>query len=520
MNEVENNKQFLIDIYINEYMEEIFYYCLKKTSNEDDAKDLLQDISLNVLIAISKIKIENLRAYVYKIANNRYAIWTLKKQKYKNIVELKDNLEIVAENNENEIDTTKINVLNRELAFIEKKYRNIIIEYYINNKKISEIASFYQLNANTIISLLARGREKLRKGMNMAREFGTKSFNPDMMNHATSGFQPTNLPDRAMDRKIPINILCEANNNPSTMEELSMQLGIALPYMEEEINLLLDAELLKKIDNKRYITNFFIAPKECQNEINNLCGNFVLTNYKKIYDVAFKIYFKYFNENEIYSKEDIIVTLIYWLDSRIIDFSFPKNIFCKFKRKDGGNWGIIGYEKGATSKVKAFAVSDSLVDDGQTTFEDFHLVHEYETFDRKRYMDSNFDNRLLKTLKNIATSSQDNNLSNVKELLDLNIVVEKDKKYYVNAIVMNLDKKIEIDRFIKELEEFNELFKMYKECIEECQKVIEKYSNKVLKEDFDYYCAMLTSFKSYYLNILKENGLYKEKYMDFAIYFD
>lgn len=519
MEELENNKQFLIDIYINEYMEEIFYYCLKKTSNEEEAKDLVQDISLNVLIAIQKSNIENLRAYVYKIANNRYSIWASKQKKYRNIMTFDDNLEIAEEDFTKGSDEYKFNILNRELAFIEKKYRNIIVEYYINNKKISEISSFYQLNTNTVISLLARGREKIKKGMNMAREFGTKSFNPDMIFHASSGFQPTNLPDRAMNRKIPINILCEANNNPSTTEELSMQLGIALPYMEDEINLLLDAELLKKVDNKRYITNFFIAPKECQSEINDLCGNCVLQNYKIIYDLAFEIYFKYFNIDNIYSKEDIIATLIFYLDKKIIDSSFPTNIFCKFKRKDGGNWGIIGYEKGATSAVKAFAISDCITESKQIVFENYHLVHEEDSFDNKRYETIFFDNALLSTLKNIAINNNDENLDNIKKLSELKIIVEKDNKYYVNALLIDTTKKEKINQFLKQSLEYNNLLKIYRECIEQCKKIIKKYSNKTLQEDFDYYCAMLACFKPYYLNILKENRLYENKYRDFAILF-
>ncbi len=519
MEELENNKQFLIDIYINKYMEEIFYYCLKKTSNEEEAKDLVQDISLNVLIAIQKSKIENLRAYVYKIANNRYSIWAIKHARCKNIISFDDNFEITNENFAKEIDNSKLNILNRELAFIEKKYRNIIVEYYINNKKISEISSFYQLNTNTVMSLLARGREKLKRGMSMARKFGTKSFNPDMIFHASSGFQPTNLPDRAMNRKIPINILCEANDNPSTAEELSMQLGIALPYMEDEINLLLDAELLKKVGNKRYITNFFIVPKECKSKINDLCGNYVLKNYKKIYDIASEIYLKYFNIDTIYSKEDIIATLIFYLDTKIIDSSFPNNIFCKFKRKDGGNWGIIGYEKGATSTVKAFAISDCVTESKQIVFENYHLVYEENSFDNKRYETSFFDNALLGTLKNIAINNNDENIDNIKELSKLNIIVEKNNKYYVNALIIDRTKKEKINQFLKQSIEFNNLLKIYKECIEECKKVIKQYGNKTLQEDFDYYCAMLACFNPYYLNILKENGLYKNSYRDFAIFF-
>ena len=57
--------------------------------------------------------------------------------------------------------------------------------------------------------------------------------------------------------------MLEASNNPSTIEQLSIELGIAAPYMEEEVRLLTEATLLKKIGDK-YITSLFIADKECQ----------------------------------------------------------------------------------------------------------------------------------------------------------------------------------------------------------------------------------------------------------------
>ena len=59
-----------------------------------------------------------------------------------------------------------------------------------------------------------------------------------------------------------------------------------VPYMEEEVSLLEESELLRKIDGDKYITSFFIAPKECREEINALCEDFAYENYKKLWQVA------------------------------------------------------------------------------------------------------------------------------------------------------------------------------------------------------------------------------------------
>ena len=91
-----------------------------------------------------------------------------------------------------------------------------------------------------------------------------------------------------MNRKIPVNILCHAHNNPCTIQELALELGIAAPYMEEEVELLLQAELLKKLNHEKYLTNFFIVPRECQNEINEKCCGFAEQHAAVLWQLAEK----------------------------------------------------------------------------------------------------------------------------------------------------------------------------------------------------------------------------------------
>jgi hypothetical protein len=47
-----------------------------------------------------------------------------------------------------------------------------------------------------------------------------------------------------MQRLAAKNIALEAYNNPSTIEELSLALGIAAPYIEDELINLLESELI------------------------------------------------------------------------------------------------------------------------------------------------------------------------------------------------------------------------------------------------------------------------------------
>ena len=262
----------LISEFTGNYMEKVFYFCLRKTGNVHEAEDLAQDITLNIVYMLRKGHIpDSFSAWVWKIARNRYCLWAKKKHikldslVYNDVfdIELADE-DVSAE--DKMILKEDISYLRRELAFISSEYRDIVVAYYIEDRKLKDIASSLNLSEGTVKSKLFYARKKLKEGMNMAREFGKRSYRPEEICFAASGSQPSGLPWSAVQRKTPKNILLEASNNPSTLEELSVELGIALPYVEEEVEILHKATLLKK-DGDKYVTNFFIQSKECQMEM-------------------------------------------------------------------------------------------------------------------------------------------------------------------------------------------------------------------------------------------------------------
>ncbi len=262
----------LISEFTGNYMEKLFYFCLRKTGNTYEAEDLAQDITLNVIYELKKGHIpDSFSAWVWKIARNRYYLWAKKKHITNDKLSFDDPIETDYTDDEANIENDiilneELSFLRRELAFISREYREIIVPYYIEDRKLKDIASSLGLPEGTVKSKLFYARKKLKEGMNMAREFGKRSYRPEEVSFAASGNQPSGLPWNAITRKIPKNILLEASNNPSTLEELSIELGIALPYIEEEVDILYKATLLKKIEDK-YITNFFIQSKECQNSL-------------------------------------------------------------------------------------------------------------------------------------------------------------------------------------------------------------------------------------------------------------
>ncbi len=272
----------LAEIYGQEYMGKIFYYCLRKTGDSIDAEELASDITFQILTALHEgVDILNFPAWVWQIARNRYALWAKTRRRRGENESFIDPDDPETESiltaggfntspsvAEEYMHDEEMAVLRRELAFLGRDYREVVVAYYIEDRSVKDIAEALGQPEGTVKSRLFRSRNLLKEGMKMAREFGPKSYKPEEVRFVSSGGQPSGLPFSAVQRMLPKNILLEASNNPSTAEELSVAVGVAMPYMEEEIAALVDAGLLKEVGN-RYVTNFFIESRELQVAIRN-----------------------------------------------------------------------------------------------------------------------------------------------------------------------------------------------------------------------------------------------------------
>ncbi len=363
------------EVYARDYVGPMFYYCLKKTGDRNEAEELSSDIALAVLHALNNYPPpSHFSAWVWKIAHNRYARWADGRMRHREHIAGEDIGEFdIADGETPEdavVESEQYSLLRRELAFISREHRELIAAHYIENVKLSELSKRLETPVGTLKTRLYKARKILMEGMDMAREFGKRSYAPEDIDFVASGNQPSGLPWNAVDRKIPQNILLEASNNPSTAEELAMELGIALPYMEEEIDILREATLLKKLDDGKYITNFFIADKECQVEIYNMQSARV-GEYARLLNIAICENYDALcavvrpNVGETEFKWTIYAYILEKLMFRLPAFGVD-NIF---KRPCGGDWGFCGYEK------NEYAVKNTFINHNGREFVNGHFGH-------------------------------------------------------------------------------------------------------------------------------------------------
>ena len=273
MQEIYEKRDRQIHEFTENYMGKLFYFCLKKTGSTADAEDLTQDIALNILTALNKGTFPgNFPAWVWQIARNRYSVWASEKHIRRESVTGSDIGDYAIEDENGSIPDRlirceQLSQLRRELAFIRSEYRDIVVAYYIENKRIREIALSLSLSESAVQQRLHRARIILKEGMDMAREFGKRSYHPEQVAFVMNGRDGKNgQPWSIISRLLYKNIFLETYEKPQTAQELALELGIALPYMEDDLEYLAREQLLRK-EGKRYQTNFPIVSKEEQWEV-------------------------------------------------------------------------------------------------------------------------------------------------------------------------------------------------------------------------------------------------------------
>ncbi|MBQ3489449.1 MAG: sigma-70 family RNA polymerase sigma factor [Clostridia bacterium] len=345
--------------YAENYMEQIFYFALKKTGNYHEAEELTSDISMNILSALHSGTIpRNFSAWIWQIARNRYCFWAQQKHRHS---ENQASSEALMENISNDdkdiadilVHEEELALLRRELAFVSSDYRNIVAMYYLENRKVSDIAERLQLPGGTVVSKLHRARNILREGMRMTRKFGKRSYDPEKFRFSVICNRKGNAgePWCYMNSKLHQNIYLEGYDDPKTAETFALELGVALPYMEDELERLTRASLLTKKDN-RYETAFPIISKDALAQIHSYYGvlmpklvPLLEENIDRFTDQYRESGDSYYGEYQSYEQAKWTLLLMTYTDLYTLCGNSPKTPLGNTPRPAHGIWDVYATEQ-------------------------------------------------------------------------------------------------------------------------------------------------------------------------------
>ncbi|MBE6952303.1 MAG: sigma-70 family RNA polymerase sigma factor [Ruminococcaceae bacterium] len=359
MQEANEMRDRLIHEFVENYMQKLFYFCLKKTGSHMKAEDLTQDIALQIITALHKGTIPtSFSAWVWQIARNCYSVWAKEKHKRNESVTGSDISDYeIEDESENILDemihTDEMALLQRELAFIKSDYRNIVVAYYIENKSVREIADSLSLSTNTVKSRLLRARQILKEGMDMAREFGKRSYKPEEIVYSNICTAPGELgqPWTLMDPKLNQNIFLACYDNPMTVEELAIEVGVAFPYIEDTVNHLTAQTLLVKNGDK-YETNFPIISREAQQKIHFYYEGILPQLIALITENIDRLVAQYeesdlclYGEYQSYEEAKWMLLMDFYKGMYSLCDNSPKDRLGNTPRPNRGVWDVVGFEK-------------------------------------------------------------------------------------------------------------------------------------------------------------------------------
>lgn len=251
---------------VSQNMKTIYVWSLSRVSNPTEAEDLCSDIITAVIESAEKLKCdEAFYGFVWQIASNTYKNYLRRKTRHPS-AEMDENLPDCEDVLSDICDKEELNLLRRELALLSLRYRVCTVAYYFDGLSVREIASKYGFTPETVKVILFKSRKILKEGIFMTREFGEKSYKPSPIHIASIICGKNDVEfDSLISRKLAGQIIHTAYYEPVTVLQLSVELGVASMYIEDEIDMLMRYGLLKKQGDK-YQSNILMLPSEYVNK--------------------------------------------------------------------------------------------------------------------------------------------------------------------------------------------------------------------------------------------------------------
>lgn len=237
---------------LSENLKNIFAFSFSRLYDKSDAEDLTNDIVCEVLKSVHRLKDDSaFNAYMWRIAENTFKRFLSYKNANSHSEFEESCLGVYFDTPESEyIKSEEINILRRELSLLSKQYRDVTVAYYFNGKSCSEISEDLDISTEMVKYYLFKTRKILKEGFGMNRTLGEKSYNPAIFKPDFWGWNSHPYMDGLFKRRLPGNIVLAAYNDPIDLKSLCNELGVSAPYLEDEIDILLEYEILRKVGDK------------------------------------------------------------------------------------------------------------------------------------------------------------------------------------------------------------------------------------------------------------------------------
>ncbi len=248
---------------ITEYLKPIFGFALKRCKSIHDAEDLSQEIVLKAFRALlKKDDIADTNKFIWTVAHNALSNYYRDTSKSMFGVPIEDVSNVISDPNaitDTEDENDSLLRMQKEIAYLSKLQRRIIIAFYFENRKQADIAKELGIPVGTVKWHLFEAKKELKRGMDTMRKTSELKFNPIKFHTCgINGDVGTKNPDDFFRSTLSQNICYCVRNTPKTVNEIADDLGVSPVYIESEVDFLEQYGFLLAVKDK-YIVNFIIS---------------------------------------------------------------------------------------------------------------------------------------------------------------------------------------------------------------------------------------------------------------------
>jgi len=157
------SEQEFLDAY-DAYADAIYRHCYFRVHDSERARDLMQDTFTKTWRYMQEgNKVNNLRALLYKVANN-LIIDNSRKHRESSLDDMmEEGFDVEVNDKEKTERALEIKQVHKFFEQIDKKYRDVIVMRYVDDLAVKDIATILGETENTISVRVHRGLRQVRK---------------------------------------------------------------------------------------------------------------------------------------------------------------------------------------------------------------------------------------------------------------------------------------------------------------------------------------------------------------------
>lgn len=332
-------KQELLNYFDGELMDKLFGFCYARTDDSYEAQELCSDIIYALVrSAHTAGEIANLYPFIWRVARNVYFDFLNDKKRRQDVFHeggLGDELALISDREQDE-SRELLETVYRQITFLAKRYREVMIMFYVDGLSTAEIAKNLNISETNVRQRLSLARYKVKNEVKNMEKENDRPLALDKMDfHIWGNGDPGWGDPREVGlRTLSRHIIWLCRKKPMRAVEIAEKLNVPTVYVEEELEVLANGKngeygLLRREGGDRYIINFILLDEDTMKkamqiyaeQMPKVCR--IIADYLEKHKAEY-LEFPYLNHSFVNGEPDL--NLVLWQQMYVIAGSFRKNV--------------------------------------------------------------------------------------------------------------------------------------------------------------------------------------------------